>query len=73
MCLSKVFESSQFNFLGKKGKSFPLYHARRKVCLFVFSFDPDIRYMMGIEQVREIPLTVDEIKLIKSVKCELFQ
>jgi len=39
---------------------------------FFFSSSPDIRYMMAFEQVREIPLTVDEINLIQSVKCELF-
>ena len=40
---------------------------------FFFHFEPDIRYMMGIEQLRDISLTLDEIKLVQSVKCELFQ
>lgn len=40
---------------------------------FFFNLSSDIRYVMGYEEVRDIPLTVEEIKLVQSVKCELFQ
>ncbi len=39
---------------------------------FFFNLSPDIRYMMSADTVREIPFTLAEIKLIQSVKCEVF-
>lgn len=40
---------------------------------FNFSYGKEIQYTLAVEQMRSVALLFGEVKLIQSVKCELFQ